>query len=373
MKRRNFLGAAGAYATLIRPPAEAQTAATARKRARIDLNGAWDQSMDGHFVRDVQVPSSSHPLGRYELSREFVLPRLAPDEHAILHFEGIALSARASCNGTELGSLIPYVPHEFDISSAVRERSNTIRVGIADLIPEGADADAIAMGVNPGWEAYGGIIRDVWIELRPATFIENAQLRYTLEPGYRAGHCVVRAFLRSRGPVTGKAEAKLLRAGRTFANGSQAFSTAAGAGEVEIPFDIADPALWSPESPDLYDAVVSIESPTGTDQSSFRTGFREFRVKGTGFELNGNPITLDGVCRHDMWKDQGFTLTRQQMRQDMQAIQAMGANYRAPSSLSPPPVHRRTRRRTGLAGDGGAWILAGGFPEDPALDDRSWS
>ena len=253
MKRRNFLGAAGAYATLIRRPAEAQDAATAHKRARIDLNGAWDQSVDGHFVRTIQAPSSNRPLGRYDLSREFVLPRLTSDEHAILHFEGLTFFGRAFCNDTELGSLIPYVPHEFDIAGAVRERSNTIRVSIADLIPgtDGAGADEIALGVNQGWEAYGGIIREVWIELRPATFIENAQLRYTLEPGFRAGHCVVRAFLRSRGPVTGKAEAKLLRAGRTFAKGVQAFSTAAGAGEADIAFEIADPAMWSPESPDF--------------------------------------------------------------------------------------------------------------------------
>ena len=153
MKRRKFLGAAGAYATLIRPQAEAQAVATKQKRARIDLNGAWDQSIDGHFVRTVQVPSSTHPLGRYDLSREFVLPRLAPDEHAILHFEAVALFARAFSNGTELGSLLPYVPHEFDISGAVRERSNTIRLNISDLTPgaDGAGADEIALGINPGW------------------------------------------------------------------------------------------------------------------------------------------------------------------------------------------------------------------------------
>ena len=38
-------------------------------------------------------------------------------------------------------------------------------------------------------------------------------------------------------------------------------------------------------------------------------------------------LVLHGVCRHDMWKDQGFTLTRGQMRQDMQMIKLMGANF----------------------------------------------
>jgi len=36
---------------------------------------------------------------------------------------------------------------------------------------------------------------------------------------------------------------------------------------------------------------------------------------------------LKGVCRHDMWKEQGFTLTHRQMEQDMRMIKALGANF----------------------------------------------
>ena len=38
-------------------------------------------------------------------------------------------------------------------------------------------------------------------------------------------------------------------------------------------------------------------------------------------------LVLKGVARHDMWKEQGFTLTRRQMEQDMRMIKAMGANF----------------------------------------------
>jgi hypothetical protein len=43
--------------------------------------------------------------------------------------------------------------------------------------------------------------------------------------------------------------------------------------------------------------------------------------------LNGERLVLNGVCRHDMWKDEGFTLTRQQMAQDMGMIKGLGANF----------------------------------------------
>jgi Glycosyl hydrolases family 2, TIM barrel domain/Glycosyl hydrolases family 2/Glycosyl hydrolase 2 galactose-binding domain-like len=329
MRRRRFLGVAGAYAALTGARVQGQNTDVPKKRQHVDLNGAWKQSIAGNFVRIVQVPSSNRPIGHYDLEREFALPRLSREEHAMLHFEGIAYFARVSCNGKELGSTIPYVPQEFDISAVAKERSNVVRVSIADLPQEGDDAgaDEIALGVNPGWEAYGGIIRDAWIELRPATFIENAQLKYALQPGFSKADCSVRIFLRSRQAARGSASVKVTKASQVVGQGSKMFSLSQGQADVEIGFQIADPALWSPDSPDLYDAAVSIETGASTDVFMFRTGFREFAVQGTGFELNGKPIKLLGVCRHDMWKDQGFTLTRRQMRHDMQGIKAMGANY----------------------------------------------
>ena len=57
---------------------------------------------------------------------------------------------------------------------------------ILDLVPmpDGTGKPEIAMGINPGWEGYGGIIRDVWVETRPASFIENVRFAYTLGQYY---------------------------------------------------------------------------------------------------------------------------------------------------------------------------------------------
>ena len=51
------------------------------------------------------------------------------------------------------------------------------------------------------------------------------------------------------------------------------------------------------------------------------------KAVGREFRLNGEHCILHGVCRHDMWKDQGFTLTRAQQRQDMRMIKDLGCNY----------------------------------------------
>src|SRR5262245_25013507 len=109
MRRRRFLGVAGAYAALTGSRIQGQNTDLSKKRQRVDLNGAWKQSIAGNFVRIVQIPSSSRPIGRHDLEREFALPRLSRDEHAVLHSEGIAYFARVSCNGKALGNMMPYV------------------------------------------------------------------------------------------------------------------------------------------------------------------------------------------------------------------------------------------------------------------------
>ena len=50
-------------------------------------------------------------------------------------------------------------------------------------------------------------------------------------------------------------------------------------------------------------------------------------MQGKEFLLNGKRLVLNGVCRHDMWKDQGFTQTRAQQEQDMRMIKKLGCNF----------------------------------------------
>lgn len=327
MKRRNFLSAAGVL-PLLSPTRAAAESGAASHRTRIDLNGTWERSIAGRRVGSLAVPCSLPPSGRYELTRTCAVPRLVGGQRAFLHFEAITYFARVFLNGVEVGVMDPYVPHEFEITRGLKEGNNEIRVALADLVPEsnGAGSDQIRLGVSPGWEAYGGIIRDVWVELRPAAFVENANFSYTLAAGFGSAGCRTVVYVNATQQAAGRAVVSLKRGQRTVASGTREFS-GSGAVPVEIAFEVSQPGLWSPESPDLYDVSVVLETSAGTDMFSFRTGFRTFRTNGPNFELNGNRVILNGVCRHDMWKDQGFTLTRQQMEYDMRTIKAMGANF----------------------------------------------
>ncbi|MCZ2077671.1 MAG: hypothetical protein LC130_22030 [Bryobacterales bacterium] len=328
LKRRQFVPLLGASA-FVGSPAAAQSGLQRTTRSRVELNGAWERYVDSKLIDVVQVPSSLRLSGYYQLRRQFILPRLNANERAFLCFDGIALHASAAVSGRALGDLDPYVPYEFDITPHVREGANAVEVSIADLTPgpSGAGADAIEIGINPGWEAYGGIIRDAYVELRPSASIENVRFSYTLEPGFNRAQCTATVFASSSGRGEASIDAALYFGGNRIAGATTKAALQAGPGQTELTFQVDHPALWSPERSNLYELRIVLKSSAGQDTWSQRTGFRQFAIRGRALELNGERLILNGLNRHDMWKDQGFTLSRAQMEKDMRLIKAMGANY----------------------------------------------
>ncbi len=339
MNRRGFLGSLGASAALLGSiPALGSESkpAVSSSRKQVSLNGTWDLLLAGKLRDVITVPSSRHPSGIYSLKRTFALPRLAKGERAFLHFEAITYCGKLTLNGKQMGILGPYVPYEFEFTDTAREGNNDIELEIADLVPfpDGTGKDEIALGVNPGWECYGGIIRDVWAEIRPAAFVENVRLAYQLSQGYQSVALQPRVIVSSLGSSSAEVEFTLSRGDVKVASTARTVQLKPGNNEIELTADFTGPALWSPETPNLYTLKARLKTSDSEDTWACRTGFRDIRTKGREFLLNGERLILNGVCRHDMWKEQGFTLTRAQQDQDMRMIKMMGTQLCAPGALS---------------------------------------
>ena len=298
-------------------------------RSRVNLNGTWQRYVNGEYYESIEVPSSQHPFGYSQLKRTFLMPQLGSGERAILHFEAITYYGRAFINGNELGVLGPYTPFEFDATQHLRPGSNEVAVTICDLEPEpgGAGKDEIELGINPGWEAYGGIIRDTYIEVRPAAYIENVRLPYGIEPPYASARCRVTAFISAAAATAGTLRISLLEGEIEVASVEHAVSAPAGQSEVEVSFELKNPALWSPDRPNLYRMATSLQCGEAVDEYNCRTGFRHTEIRGSNFYLNGEKIKLHGLSWLGTWKDQGFTLTRKQMTLDMRGMKEMDANF----------------------------------------------
>jgi len=324
-----LLARTGAPAGLAHRPAGQARLLSAGARSRIELNGAWERHVNGKLFDLIPVPSSQRPLGFYQLKREFLLPTISASERTILHFDAITYHGRVLLNGTEVGTLGPYIPYEFDFTRQVKEGRNSVEIWIADLDPDltGAGKDEIALGVNPGWEGYGGIIRDVYVEIRPAAYIDNVRWGYQLASDYSHASCQARVYISSSVAASGQLQVELWKGESEVAHVAKQVEISVGESEAEMSLEVSAPDLWSPEEPNLYRLRARLGSEAGEDEWSCGTGFREVVIRGNQFELNGKRLVLNGVCRHDMWKDQGFTLTRQQMAEDMRMIKGLGANF----------------------------------------------
>jgi len=320
INRRNFLGTLGASAMFTPLPAlmaEAEPSGSL-SRTRIPLTGSWERRIGDTLYDTVAVPSSLRPSGNYILSRIFILPSLTRTERVFVHFEALAFWGRVSVNGRKVGTTSgPYIPAEFEFTKWATEGRNEIRVQVVDLtpLPDGSGTAEVILGHNPGWEASGGVIRDAWAEIRPASFVDNVRFSYTLNSDFSVCRGQPRVEVSSTELGRVQITVILRRAQAEIARATRTIQMKADADDFELAFEFKDPSLWSPEFPYLYELNVSLATSSGEDLWSCQTGFRDIRTRGRDFLLNGKRLVLNGVCRHDLWPEEGFTLQREQQEQ----------------------------------------------------------
>ncbi|HVX65979.1 MAG TPA: glycoside hydrolase family 2 TIM barrel-domain containing protein [Bryobacteraceae bacterium] len=296
----------------------AALAAAACAETRIDLAGQWERRIAGKIHDVIQVPSSYRPIGTVTLHRTFELPAWG-GQRVLLRFEGVAHHAAVRVNGKEAGSMGPWTPYAFDVTALARPGSNEIDVDVTDW--------QVPLGPAGAWEASGGIIRAVGIELRPDPYIENARLDYDFSPQLDSVACTLTVYLEGRTHARGRLTAELVRGAAVVARAEQEVEAGEGSTSAALRWKLDAPALWSPETPNLYTLRVRLATPRGTDEFATTTGFRKLEIRGNAFLLNGAPLVLHGVCRHDLWPRQGHTMTDAQIEQDMDMIRRLGANY----------------------------------------------
>ncbi|MBN1640464.1 MAG: beta galactosidase jelly roll domain-containing protein [Anaerolineae bacterium] len=228
---------------------------------------------------------------------------------ALLTFGAVADVARVWLNGQLLGE------HEgghtaFHFLAPVRAGENALVVRVDNhhdntTLPK----DAV------DWFPYGGITRSVLCEQVESAFIQRVHVR-----GQPGGQVEVRAVLYNAAdapttlPLSLQIGDLLVEEPVTIPAGTQI--------EARLQAQIADPLPWSPESPDLYWAMVRL----GTDAYLVRFGLREVRVDGKDILLNGHRLWIRGVNRHEDHPDWGFALPDKLMQRDIDTIRDLRCN-----------------------------------------------
>ena len=291
-------------------------------RNSISLNGLWEWHIPGGLNESVRVPSCYHCVGDsfYEKDIEMEPPLSG---RTILRFEGIHYEGNLWFNGQDLGELLPYTRFEFDISSLITSGTNHITVLVRDITAE--------FGPTSGWENYGGISRDVYLDYYPDAYIADTHWITYFRDSYKTADCQLKLYVDQPGNIEfeGEVSYALSYEDNIYLKGSAPVFVKPGETISELTFTANSPLLWDCDMPNLYKLTISLKkNGIMIDERSESVGFREFKAEGTRFLLNGKDTPLKGVCRHEMWGEhQGFTLTKEQIEYDFRLIKQMGANY----------------------------------------------
>ncbi len=121
--------------------------------------------------------------------------------------------------------------------------------------------------------------------------------------------------------ATGQKVAELSPATGTLAAGKQQ--------QVSLSTTVQKPLLWSAEKPNLYRLLISVKKPDGstTEIISKKIGFRDIKLLKGRFLVNGMPVKLKGVNRHESQHANGHTVTEEEARQEILLMKRGNINH----------------------------------------------
>jgi len=311
-----------------------RTFRTSHTRQQLDLSGVWDFTADpedagleeewyDHFpqgparlwvpgVWNTHLPYSHYEgVGWYRCSFE-----LPPCCGARICFAAVTHQANVWLDGEPLGDHYGgYTPFSFLVCSPRSGRHELVV-----RVDNTHDDCTTVPSTRLDWFRYGGIPRPVWIELLQCdVYIESLRVLPVLV-GKQAA-LSIRAELVSLADRTRDSSWTLylddvpLRSDTVEVERGSSAILMFGQPIGEVP-------VWTPQAPHLHQVRLALEA----DDLIERTGFREIAIRGSEVLLNGEPLRLHGVNRHEDHPDWGCALPEQVMMRDLQLIKALGAN-----------------------------------------------
>lgn len=260
------------------------------------------------------VPTEN-PTGIYK--RTFFVEESYRDKKIIIRFCGVDSAYHLWINGKEVGySKVARNESEFDITDIIRvgeENDVTVRVY------QWSDGTYLE-DQDMWWES--GIFRDVELIGVPKDGINDYKVIADLDDEYKNGIFKVEAFLRTTKEVNVTFE--LVDAGE---NTVFTKTVVAKEGKACIDEVIADVNHWTAETPYLYKLFMTVEDNGQiVEVIPQNVGFRNIRLNGETFLVNGVAIKFKGVNRHDYSPQNGRVVSREEIEKDIILMKQFNIN-----------------------------------------------
>ncbi len=266
------------------------------------------------------IPHDYNPVGSYR--RTFTLPEGWKNRQIFLHFDGVESAFNLWVNGQWVGySQGSRTPAEFNITPFLKKGENLLAVEVYRW------SDGSYLECQDFWR-LSGIFRNVYLFATPTVHIRDFELRSQLDERYRDALFTVFARIHNYGKQANwkpEIEVTLLDpegkpVGGEVLMRAQSVYLAPGAESVlKMQTVVSNPLKWSAEHPHLYTVLLTLKNSRGEvlEYLSSRFGFRSVEVKNGQLLVNGQPILIKGVNRHEHDPVTGHYVSEESMRRDI--------------------------------------------------------
>ncbi|HRX78814.1 MAG TPA: glycoside hydrolase family 2 TIM barrel-domain containing protein, partial [Pirellulaceae bacterium] len=264
-------------------------------------------------------------VGSYR--RKFTVPAEWQQRRVIMHFEGVDSAFYLWVNGKQVGySQDSRTPAAFDVTEFLVDGENLLAVEVYQY------CDGSYLEDQDMWR-MSGIFRDVYLWSHAEVHVRDFVVSTDLDENYRDAMMDVRVELSNHSAATQSfsLEAELWNSqgdvvlsrdvsGEIAPRGTQLASIAHLA--------ISNPDKWTAETPQLYKVLLKLKDSDGNtiECLSHNVGFREVVIADGQLKVNGQPILVKGVNRHEHDPATGHTVSVESMRRDIVLMKQFNIN-----------------------------------------------
>jgi len=294
-------------------------------REQVSLNGTWDGNETVPVYEGIQIDQK-----RYVRTVE--VPASWAGKIVRVEFENVAFIADVLVNDKHLAQHIgAWNPFHVDVTEVVKPGAS-FRLTVDVKGPKHqpiVDAQGAPAWPVGGWfqGSRGGIAGDVWLRAYGTVHVEDVFIQTSVRRKELALEFTLRN--ESKRPRTVKLELEAAPEKQAAPVQFHGPSVTLAAGETRIvkaAFPWASPTLWWPDSPALYHLKTRLlEGAAVVDSETRRFGFREIRIDGNQFQINGVRANLYGDYQvfGDTWYTQPVIHTPENWPATIDKIKAM--------------------------------------------------
>ncbi|GAA4801916.1 glycoside hydrolase family 2 TIM barrel-domain containing protein [Olivibacter ginsenosidimutans] len=290
------------------------------------------------------IPENNNPVGSYR--KIFTLPNDWKDKQVFIHLGAVKSAFFIWINGRKVGySTDSKLAAEFDITKYVKPGENLVALQVYRW-SAGSYLECQDM-----WR-ISGIERGVYLYATPKLDIRDFKAEAGLTNNYRTGTLKIDALVQSykvdTNTLTSIPDTFSVAAALYDANGhmiyeekSKGVQSVLGRYKKTVHFETNIPQInqWSAEIPYLYTLYLSLSDKTGKvlQVVPVKVGFKSIELKGADVLVNGKRVFFKGVNRHEHHPRTGHTLSKEDMRKDMEMMKKLNINAVRHSHYPPDP------------------------------------